>query len=92
MAKLTLHVEKLEVESFETEDKGAAKGTVFGQETRTDQYATCAGHYTCDPTCDQTCGVPASCELINNYCGTYAEVGCPPSLWMCPAETTPPCV
>jgi hypothetical protein len=85
MAKLTLHVEQLEVESFETAHADSAKGTVFGHATDAD--GTCAGHYTCDATCDQSCGVPASCQLVNGYCGTYAEVGCPPSYWMCTVDT-----
>jgi len=90
MAKLTLHIEELEVESFETAGEGAAKGTVHGHAS--DQYATCVGHYTCNrPSCGQTCGVEASCELINSYCGTYVEVGCPASYWNCGTESAPPC-
>lgn len=85
MAKLTLEIDQLEVESFETAQRADGKGTVYGHAT--DAAGTCAGHYTCDGTCDQTCGVPASCELVYGYCGTYAEVGCPPSRWMCTVDT-----
>ena len=85
MAKLTLHIEQLEVESFETAHADSEKGTVFGHAT--DAAETCAGRYTCDDTCAHTCGVPASCQLVNGYCGTYAEVGCPPSYWMCTVDT-----
>jgi hypothetical protein len=92
MAKLTLQIEQLKVESFETAGEGAAKGTVFGHES--DQNATCVGHYTCDrPSCGPTCGVESSCELINSYCGTYVEVGCPASYWNCTVnESGSPCV
>lgn len=85
MRKLSLKVQDLAVESFETSRDAREKGTVIGHAT--DQYGTCAGHYTCDGTCDQTCGVVASCDLVNNYCGTYQEVGCPNSLYMCTVDT-----
>jgi hypothetical protein len=85
MAKLTLQVDQLEVESFETAHEIRGRGTIHAHAT--DAAETCAGHYTCDGTCDQTCGVPASCELVYGYCGTYAEVGCPPSRWMCTVDT-----
>jgi hypothetical protein len=85
MRKLNLNVQELSVESFETSRMAPEKGTVFGHAT--DAAGTCAGHYTCDGTCDQTCGVVASCELYNSYCGTYVEVGCPNSYWMCTVGT-----
>jgi hypothetical protein len=85
MAKLTLQIEHLEVETFEIAPETPSRGTVHGHGT--DAYATCAGHYTCDDTCDQTCGIPASCQLVNSYCGTYDEVGCPASYYNCTVGT-----
>lgn len=85
MPKLTLQVEQLEVESFETAHEIPGRGTVRAHATDAD--ATCAGHYTCDDTCAQTCGIPASCQLVNSYCGTYAEVGCPASYYNCTVGT-----
>ncbi|HEU0055236.1 MAG TPA: hypothetical protein VFQ39_18745 [Longimicrobium sp.] len=75
MRKLKLEVGELTVQSFGTsEAKAAPRGTVRGREGTVRQWS-------CDGTCDQTCGVPASCEVVNNYCGTYAENGCPNSIY-----------
>lgn len=76
MKKLRLNLERLEVQSFETEHAAGERGTVQGR----------AGTYrewTCDGTCDQTCGAPASCVGAGEYCGTYPDQGCPNSQWYC---------
>jgi hypothetical protein len=76
MRKLKLEVDELEVQSFRTERDGQReRGTVRGRAT--------FRQWSCDATCAETCGVPASCELLYNYCGTYPELGCPNSLWYC---------
>lgn len=77
MRKFSLDVGKLKVQSFQT-DGGAEKrrGTVRAHGATYRQWS-------CDGTCDQTCGVPASCELVNTYCGTYPDQGCPNSIWYC---------
>jgi hypothetical protein len=70
MAKLRLNLDQLTVDSFDTADKPAKKGTVFGEQctcwTNCGQE-TCPGYPTCDGTCAQeSCG--GSC--YNTECST----------------------
>lgn len=80
MRKFRLDVDELEVQSFET-DEGAnlRRGTVHANQ---DTYR----QWTCDGTCDASCGPPASCDMLNAYCGTYPDQGCPNSNWYCTDE------
>ncbi len=76
MKKITLDLDALEVESFETTPAGDNEeaGTVFG-------YGSCpscptCGAYTCDATCAESCGQPfttCSCpvrECVETLGGT----------------------
>jgi hypothetical protein len=77
MRKLRLDLEELNVESFDTDDAAAARGTVMGNEEfswscltddagcRTPGYASC-DHTRCQwcsshPTCAPTCNFTACC-------------------------------
>jgi hypothetical protein len=56
MRKLTLRLDDLSVESFDTSVVREEKGTVFGEQQCTCQTAcTCPGCDTCDATCRYTC-------------------------------------
>jgi hypothetical protein len=67
--KLTLNLEDLSVDSFETTVVQQEKGTVFGeQEPCTCQtQCTCPGcpscYESCDGSCDATCGVADTCYV-----------------------------
>jgi hypothetical protein len=65
MKKLSLTLDDLRVDSFQTSDDRQEKGTVFGE-----QQCTCPTNCTCPgcPTCDETC--PNTCwETCPNTCG-----------------------
>ena len=55
MKKLTLALDTLAVESFETTPPDAEKGTVFGEQCTCRTVCTCPGCATCDATCPNTC-------------------------------------
>jgi hypothetical protein len=58
MRKLTLNLEQLSVDSFETTAVEKKKGTVIGQQCTCWTYCaqqTCPGCPTCDNTCAYTC-------------------------------------
>lgn len=87
MKKLSLKLDELRVEAFETAEAGdAERGTVKGNHhTLSCPPDTCGGScdrmWTHDGTCDQTCGQPATCGY--GWCGTYPFDGCPNSEWYC---------
>jgi hypothetical protein len=79
MKKLTLHLEALSVESFDTTDGGEAEGTVVGaQDTAygpscADTCATCEGATciaSCEVTCNGTCGYTCSMSCYGT-CRNY---------------------
>jgi hypothetical protein len=68
MKKLTLTLDDLRVDSFQTSEDRQEKGTVVGE-----QQCTCQTNCTCPgcPTCYVTC--PYTCEetCANTACGQY---------------------
>jgi hypothetical protein len=68
MKKLTLDLDDLKVESFET--AGTSQGTVFGYDPVScptcgqATCSTCQGQYTCDPTCPDTCEFTCSRPIV----------------------------
>jgi hypothetical protein len=72
MAKLRLNLDQLVVDSFDTADRPAKRGTVFGEQctcwTQCGQN-TCPGCPTCDATCNTCDGTCATCEGTCNSCG-----------------------
>lgn len=54
-SKLTLNLEQLTVDSFDTSSAPARRGTVFGEQCTCPSACTCPGCPTCDATCPATC-------------------------------------
>ena len=85
-SKLTLNLEQLSVDSFQTTSAPAEKGTVFAEQCTCYTACTCPGCPTCDATCGGTCGntCAASCngtcnDATCNTCGYscyYTDCGC----------------
>ena len=93
--KLTLNLEDLSVDSFDTTAMQKAKGTVFGEQCTCYTNCTCPGCPTCYNTCAYTCDdatcpacptCAASCNGTCQNCGTDAyscyDTNC------CPIEET----
>lgn len=75
MKKLSLTLEELRVESFDTTPaEKKRKGTVFGEQCTCYTNCTCPGCPTCDYTCGDTCDdyTCVSCAY------TCANGGCTP--------------
>jgi hypothetical protein len=70
--KLTLNLEDLSVDSFDTTATQKAKGTVFGEQCTCYTQCTCPGCPTCDASCNGTCG--GTCEASCN--GTCNAATC----------------
>jgi hypothetical protein len=88
--KLTLNLDQLTVDSFDTAPERAEKGTVFGEECTCytcHTNCTCPGCYTCDHTyCDQdTCQVSCDGTCDGAWtCGDTCDYTCRPRL--CPKD------
>lgn len=88
MKKLTLDLESLAVESFDTAAGADARGTVHGREA-TDEYDSCAcslDHDTCKWTCDpDRCFETIGCVTYQYSCQTSCDGGpycdCDPLPW-----------
>lgn len=72
MKKLSLSLDDLEVDSFQTAGDGQGEGTVFGKEDCTCPTAcSCPGCPTCDATCPETCE-----QTCNNTCWATCGITC----------------
>jgi hypothetical protein len=71
--KLTLKLEDLSVESFDTTVKQKARGTVFGEQCTCYTNCTCPGcptcYASCNGTCGGTCGENTCAASCNGTCG-----------------------
>lgn len=76
--KLTLKLEALAVESFDTAAPQKARGTVFGEQCTCQTVCTCPGCPTCDISCN------GSCESCAASCGGSCEYSC---AWTCAGDT-----
>jgi hypothetical protein len=82
MRKLTLKLDDLLVETFQTTPTQKAKGTVFGEQCTCYTQCTCPGCPTCDASCNGTCdascnGSCASCAAsCNGTCGASCDYSC----------------
>jgi hypothetical protein len=75
--KLTLNLEQLTVDSFQTTTVEKRKGTVFGEQCTCYTNCTCPGCPTCAATCPNTCA--NTCDDATCVCDTgYScdETGC----------------
>jgi hypothetical protein len=74
MGKLTLRIDELNVESFETGDERRRSGTVRGHDSGVTEW--CTGYPQClskqcqtpDNTCHASCGCSGDCDTIEPYC------------------------
>ena len=75
MRKLTLELDDLRVDTFDTTASSRARGTVFGEQCTCWTNCTCPGCPTCDASCNGTCGgtCDASC---NGTCGQSCDWSC----------------
>ena len=80
--KLTLHLEDLTVDSFDTTVPQKAKGTVFGEQCTCYTNCTCPGCPTCYASCDGTCD--ASCNgTCDASCNGTCAATCNTCNWSC---------
>ncbi|HEV7588055.1 MAG TPA: hypothetical protein VGO40_07965 [Longimicrobium sp.] len=80
-SKLTLNLEQLAVDSFQTMAAEKPKGTVFGEQCTCYTNCTCPGCPTCANTCPDTCagcgsgyscdGTGCDCSINATRCGGY---------------------
>lgn len=82
MRKLSLNLDQLTVDSFDTATAEEKKGTVFGEQCTCHTQCTCPGCPTCDYTCDD-----ATCH---QSCGS-CEVTCDVSCWYGYCASNPTC-
>jgi hypothetical protein len=68
--KLTLNLEDLSVDTFDTTAAMKAKGTVFGEQCTCYTQCTCPGCPTCDASCNGTCG-----DTCPNTCAYTCDDG-----------------
>ena len=70
-SKLSLNLDELTVDSFDTIAPQKARGTVFGEQCTCQTICTCPGCPTCDASCNGTCD--ASC---NGTCDPSCAATC----------------
>jgi hypothetical protein len=76
-SKLTLKLEELSVDSFDTTTAHKEKGTVFGEQCTCYTNCTCPGCPSCGATCPATC-VNTCDDYTCAGCGTeYTDCDCP---------------
>jgi hypothetical protein len=75
--KLTLKLDDLSVDSFDTSAGRKTKGTVFGEQCTCYTQCTCPGCPTCVNTCDATCANTCDDYTCANSCnGTCGGATC----------------
>ena len=93
--KLSLKLEDLAVDTFDTTAPQKAKGTVFGEQctcwTQCGQN-TCPGCPTCDATCAATCDDYTCAASCNGTCNCPTENTCGWSCdYSCACDSNYPC-
>ncbi|HEX8691843.1 MAG TPA: hypothetical protein VF746_05460 [Longimicrobium sp.] len=73
-SKLTLNLEQLTVDSFQTSAVEKPKGTVFGEQCTCYTNCTCPGCPTCANTCANTCDDATCVGCGSGY--SCDETGC----------------
>jgi hypothetical protein len=74
-AKLTLNLDDLAVDTFDTTTAAEAKGTVFGEQCTCYTNCTCPGCPSCDDTCPATCAYTCDDHTCAASCNGTCE-GC----------------
>lgn len=82
MRKLSLKLEDLRVDSFDTTTVRTGTGTVFAEQCTCQTQCTCPGINTCNASCNGTCDASA-CGGASCIGGTACETDAP---WRCPHE------
>jgi hypothetical protein len=81
--KLTLNLDQLTVDSFDTTVSEKPKGTVYGEQCTCPTACTCPGCPSCDDTCADTCA--DTCD--DDTCAYSCDGGCQTVLftncWKC---------
>ena len=72
MKKMTLDLDQLSVDSFDTSAPPEKRGTVFGEEYTPFTHCTCPGHPSCDGY--DTCQGTPSCDGVCTY--TQGDPSC----------------
>ena len=86
-SKLSLNLDDLSVNTFDTTAPAKGKGTVFGEQCTCYTQCTCPGCPTCDATCAATCAYTCddpSCAASCN--GTCYDVTCGYTNCYCPVS------
>ena len=79
MKKLKLHLDDLQIDSFQTTAAEKPKGTVFGEQCTCYTQCTCPGCPTCDASCNGTCAASCygSCAVSCDFsCGGTCDALC----------------
>jgi len=72
-SKLTLNLDDLSVDSFDTSTTRSAKGTVFGEQCTCYTNCTCPGCPTCVNTCGATCAYTCDDPTCANTCANTCD-------------------
>jgi hypothetical protein len=76
MKKLTLSLDQLRVDSFDTSAAGGTRGTVRGEQCTCHTDCTCPGCPTCDYTCHESCYGTCAPNYSCNTMETDKQVIC----------------
>jgi hypothetical protein len=79
--KLSLNLDQLTVDSFDTATEPAVKGTVFGEQCTCYTNCTCPGCPTCHETCPATCNYSDCWGTCYDTCGDSCPPGCIDIQW-----------
>jgi len=80
MKKLKLHLEDLQVDTFQTTAPEKPKGTVFGEQCTCYTNCTCPGCPTCYASCNGTCQVSCNGDCSGATCDASCNGTCD---WTC---------
>jgi hypothetical protein len=93
MRQLKLHLEDLQIDSFQTTPPERPRGTVFGEQCTCHTACSCPGCPTCDASCNGTCAGSCygSCgDTCDNSCGGTCDYSCYTCDYTCgEAQTCP---
>ena len=76
MKKLTLRLDDLRVDTFQTTAPQKEKGTVFGEQCTCETACTCPGCPTCAASCNGTCDASCNGSCDASCYGTCGDLTC----------------
>jgi hypothetical protein len=86
--KLSLNLDDLTVDTFDTTVPQKAKGTVFGEQCTCYTQCTCPGCPTCYASCNGTCGDTCVASCYGSCAGATCDYSC---YGTCDASDCAPC-